>query len=116
MATTEETTVRLGRNHIIERPRLTRLLDETSARVIMLVAPAGYGKTTLARQWLATRPHAWYQASAASSDLAALALAVSEALDSFAQGARQLLFERIGATPDVDQDLDVLAEIQTEAL
>ena len=43
----------VGRRHIIERPRLTRLLDETSARVIMLVAPAGYGKTTLARQWLA---------------------------------------------------------------
>jgi ATP/maltotriose-dependent transcriptional regulator MalT len=42
--------------HIIERPRLTRLLDETTARVIMLVAPAGYGKTTLARQWLAARP------------------------------------------------------------
>ncbi|HLM36798.1 MAG TPA: LuxR C-terminal-related transcriptional regulator [Gaiellaceae bacterium] len=105
-----------GRRHIIERPRLTRLLDETSARVIMLVAPAGYGKTTLARQWLATRPHAWYQASAVSSDVAALALAVSEALDSFAPEARQLLFERIGATPDVDQELPVLAEIQTEAL
>ncbi len=82
----------------------------------MLVAPAGYGKTTLARQWLATRPHAWYQASSVSSDVAALALAVSEALDPFAPGARQLLFERIGATPDVDQALPVLAEIQTEAL
>lgn len=105
-----------GRRHIIERPRLTRLLDETSARVIMLVAPAGYGKTTLARQWLETRPHAWYQASAASSDVALLALAVSEALDPFAPGARQVLFERIGATPDVDREVPVLAEIQTEAL
>ncbi|HEY8765791.1 MAG TPA: LuxR C-terminal-related transcriptional regulator [Dehalococcoidia bacterium] len=105
-----------GRRHIIERPRLTRLLDETSARVIMLVAPAGYGKTTLARQWLATRPHAWYQASTASSDVAALALAVSEALEPFAPGAQQLLFERIGATRDVDEELSVLAEIQTDAL
>jgi LuxR family transcriptional regulator, maltose regulon positive regulatory protein len=67
-----------GRRHIIERPRLTRLLDETSARVIMLVAPAGYGKTTLARQWLATRPHAWYQANRASSDVAALAVGLIE--------------------------------------
>src|SRR6266566_6828622 len=66
-----------GRRHIIERPRLTRLLDETSARVIMLVAPAGYGKTTLARQWLATRPHAWYQANPGSSDVAALALSLA---------------------------------------
>ena len=43
----------VGRDHIIKRPRLTRLLDETEARVILLVAPAGYGKTTLAREWLA---------------------------------------------------------------
>ena len=54
-----ELEIPVGRRHIIERPRLTRLLVETSAQVIMLVAPAGYGKTTLARQWLATRPHAW---------------------------------------------------------
>ena len=42
-----------NRRKIIERPRLTRLLDESPARIKMLVAPAGYGKTTLARQWLA---------------------------------------------------------------
>ncbi|MDF2751497.1 MAG: hypothetical protein K0T00_2673, partial [Gaiellaceae bacterium] len=42
----------VSRRRIIERPRLTRLLDESPARIKMLVAPAGYGKTTLARQWL----------------------------------------------------------------
>ena len=68
-----------GRRHIIERPRLTRLLDETSAKVIMLVAPAGYGKTTLARQWLANKPHAWYQGGASSGDVAALALGITGA-------------------------------------
>ena len=50
-STASEPTAR--RQRIIERPRLTRLLDESPARVKMLVAPAGYGKTTLARQWLA---------------------------------------------------------------
>ena len=28
--------------HIVERPRLTQLLDQASARVILLAAPAGY--------------------------------------------------------------------------
>jgi SpoVK/Ycf46/Vps4 family AAA+-type ATPase len=35
---------------IIERPRLFKVLEDTEARTILLVAPAGYGKTTLARQ------------------------------------------------------------------
>ena len=82
----------------------------------MLVAPAGYGKTTLARQWLADRPHVWCEANPGSADVAALALAVSEALDPLAPGARQLLLERIGATSDIEQEVSVLAEIQTEVL
>ena len=51
-----------GDQHIIERPRLTRMLDESKAKVILLLAPAGYGKTTLARQWLKDKPHVWYRA------------------------------------------------------
>ena len=62
-----------GRRYIIKRPRLTRLLDGSKARVRMLIAPAGYGKTTLAREWFEKRPHAWYQGTAASADVAALA-------------------------------------------
>jgi len=72
MVELKEQQASLASRHIIERPRLTRLLDETTARVILLVAPAGYGKTTLARQWLARRPNIWYTARPASADLAAL--------------------------------------------
>src|SRR5215210_5863426 len=64
MTATREQATRRSHGHIIERPRLTKLLDETTARVITLVAPAGYGKTTLARQWLANRPHAWHSVPA----------------------------------------------------
>jgi len=74
-----ELAISAGRRHIIKRPRLTRLLDETSARVILLVAPAGYGKTTLAREWLATRAAIWYRATQASEDVAALAGALADA-------------------------------------
>ena len=50
-----ETAVEAARRYIIKRPRLTRLLDNANARALMLVAPAGFGKTTLAREWVAER-------------------------------------------------------------
>jgi len=78
-------TSRAGRR-IIERPRLTRLLTDSESRVMLLVAPAGYGKTTLARQWLHDQRHAWYQASPASSDVAALALGLAAAAAEFPLG------------------------------
>ena len=52
-STRQPTPVRHERR-IIERPRLIKMLDECEARVILLLAPAGYGKTTLARQWAKT--------------------------------------------------------------
>jgi LuxR family transcriptional regulator, maltose regulon positive regulatory protein len=79
MARTKEQAAATARRHIIERPRLTRMLDGSTARVIMLVAPAGYGKTTLARQWLACRPHAWYAADATSGDVGAFGLGLASA-------------------------------------
>src|SRR3989440_4901532 len=82
------TTVAAAQRHIIERPRLTKLLDESTARVILLVAPAGYGKTTLARQWMAAKPTpAWYSCRQESSDIAALALGLAQAAKDFRPAA-----------------------------
>jgi len=69
-----------GPSHIIKRPRLTKILDETEARIILLCAPAGYGKTTLAREWVATRrePVFWYSGGPAMADVAALAVDLAE--------------------------------------
>jgi LuxR family maltose regulon positive regulatory protein len=40
---------------LVERPRLAERLDtKTGARVTLISAPAGYGKTTAALQWMAT--------------------------------------------------------------
>jgi LuxR family transcriptional regulator, maltose regulon positive regulatory protein len=44
---------------------------------MLLVAPAGYGKTTLARQWLEGKPHVWFHVAPDSTDVAALALGLA---------------------------------------
>src|SRR6266496_6111233 len=68
---------------VIKRPRLTRLLDAASSHVLALIAPAGYGKTTLAREWIGTekRRGVWYRASDASSDLAALISGIARTIE-----------------------------------
>jgi ATP/maltotriose-dependent transcriptional regulator MalT len=74
-------------DHIIERPRLIAQLAESGgARVSVLAAPAGYGKTTLARQWSQrqTGPVAWYRTTRASGDVALLAVQLDDLLASLA--------------------------------
>jgi len=112
--TTESTR---ARRHIIKRPRLTRLLDETSARIILLVAPAGYGKTTLAREWCErVQGLAWYQCTAASTDVAAFAVGLADILGPFAPtaGTRMRDWMRLRATPDLRPA--TLADILTDEL
>jgi LuxR family transcriptional regulator, maltose regulon positive regulatory protein len=59
---------------IIERPRLIKLLDESEAQIILLLAPAGYGKTTLARQWAKTLNGAiWVSLTPAHRDVVTFA-------------------------------------------
>lgn len=116
MADETHVAVTAGRSHIIERPRLTRLLDESTSRVILLVAPAGYGKTTLARQWLANRPHAWYRGTPASADVAALATGLCEAASAIVPGAGSKVHERLRVVADPDRDTRVLADLVANEL
>lgn len=113
MKESKTTAVPLGRHHIIKRPRLTRLLDETTARVIMLVAPAGYGKTTLARQWLADgdRRYLWCRASAASADVAALAGQLSRILSAIAPDVGFRVTEHLRAVEKAGLDERALTEL-----
>jgi len=106
-------TVAAAQRHIIERPRLTKLLDESTARVILLVAPAGYGKTTLARQWMATKADAaWYSARPESADVAVLALGLARAAKGVAADAenRVRTFLAAYAGADVSGSLRNLLE------
>jgi LuxR family maltose regulon positive regulatory protein len=103
------------RRRIIERPRLTRLLDENPARIKLLVAPAGYGKTTLAQQWLADprRRDVWYRAGAAAADIAALAAGIAAAAAEIVPGAGKRMRERLRAAGHAE-DVEALAELLVE--
>ena len=77
-----------GAAGIVPRPRLVRrLIDAGNVPVAMLLAPAGYGKTTLLTEWEAgdPRPFAWVSLDDSDNDpdtlLAAIALAL-EAVES----------------------------------
>lgn len=71
------------RHNAIPRQRLLHLLDQPApARLTLIHAPAGYGKTTLARQWLdqLPNPRAWLSLDAQDNDPARFWRYVSGAL------------------------------------
>jgi ATP/maltotriose-dependent transcriptional regulator MalT len=105
-----------GRTHIIKRPRLTSLLDESKARIILLVAPAGYGKTTLAREWLSTRPHAWYQGNQAIVDVAALVAGMAKTASNIVPAATDRIGKRLSASSSSNQEIEQLADLLAEDL
>ncbi len=82
----------------------------------MLVAPAGYGKTTLARQWLAGRSYAWYQGDASSSDVAALALGLTGAAGKLLPDVGRRLREWLPTSREPEQEVDVIERFLTEDL
>jgi LuxR family maltose regulon positive regulatory protein len=107
------TTTTHGRapSFIIKRPRLTKLLDESEARIILLVAPAGYGKTTLAREWAdrSSDGAAWYTTSSASADVATLAIGIATAVDSALADQSFSLTRRVSSLVTIHQKPDALA-------
>ena len=117
-STRDRQTGRLKRRRVIERPRLFALLDESPNRIRTLVAPAGYGKTTLAEQWVARdgRRGAWFKARSASTDVAALALGMARAASDLVPGCDERLRAHLRAVPNPGERVDVLAEILGEEL
>jgi LuxR family maltose regulon positive regulatory protein len=112
------TAVGAGRRRIIKRPRLTRMLDESGARIVLLVAPAGYGKTTLAQEWLGedVRRAAWYRGGPASADVAALAVGLAQATSEIVPGAGDRMRERLRATDRPEEEARLLGEMLAEDL
>ncbi len=101
----------------IRRPRLTRILDATSAQTILLLAPAGYGKTTLAAEWLQANELAvWYRATPASADVAAFSVGVAEVVQPIVPGAGERLHQRVRIGDAPEHAARALAELLAEDL
>ena len=72
------------RADLVRRPRLIgRLREARSAALVLLTAPAGYGKTTLLAEWAAEddRPFVWVRPIDADNDPALFVASIIEALD-----------------------------------
>jgi DNA-binding CsgD family transcriptional regulator len=106
----------LFRQHT-RRPRLTALLDEATAQAILLIGPAGYGKTTLAQEWLQNRDDvAWYQATPASADLAALSTGLANAVSHLVPDAGERVRQRLRVGDETERLARPLAELLAEDL
>ena len=106
------------RRRIVARPRLTSALDASTARVRLLIASAGYGKTTLAEQWISApgRRAAWYRIREASADVAVVAVDLASVAATIVPGCDRRLRERLGASPRPSDEAAMLADMLAEDL
>ena len=106
----------LHRRHV-RRPRLTRRLDQSRSRLILFVAPAGYGKTSLECEWLESDPEAcWLRCTSALADVAAFSVALAEAVGHIAPSAADRLRQRLTVPDSPEAAVRPLAEMLAEEL
>jgi LuxR family transcriptional regulator, maltose regulon positive regulatory protein len=99
------------------RPRLTRLLDASKAQALLLTAPAGYGKTTLAAEWVQGRDDVvWYRATSGSADVAAFSAGISEIMEALVPNVGDRLRQRLRVADTPERAARPLAEILSEDL
>ena len=104
--------------NLIERPRLLEQLDGTQARVIALIAPAGFGKTTLARQWISRREigDAWYSVGSEGFDVAAVAARIAAVVSTVVSGAGERMLTRLSVSTDPEAEAVLLAELLSKEI
>ncbi len=104
---------RIRKRRIIERPRLIRALDRSEARVSMLIAGSGYGKTTLLEQWAPgdERVVGWFRARRSAADVSVVARALVSAAEVVVPGAGSRLLQRLAVTDDPEREATLLAEM-----
>src|SRR5437899_3266185 len=94
-----------------------KLLDESEARVILLLAPAGYGKTTLARQWAKTLSRSiWITFTPAHRDVAVVAESFANGIDSLSGDASSFVREYLAAQSNPQRAHRRIADVLTRRL
>ena len=116
MEALRETYPPLFRRHA-RRPRLTRMLDASTAQTILVTAPAGYGKTTLATEWVQGRDDVvWYRATSGSADVAAFSAGLADVMAPLVPGVGDRLKQRLRVADTPERAARPLAEILSEDL
>ena len=91
---------------VVARPRLSAVQKAAErSRVVLVSAPAGYGKSTLVAQWSALDPRAtgWVQLGPGDNDSVVLLAHVVAALERTGPVCDELLEELSGRTPRIDE-------------
>src|SRR5512143_1209776 len=103
------------RAHLVPRPRLQQRLAEALSRersLIVISAPAGFGKTTLLSEWLQhlSLPGAWLSLDAADNDVARFLAYLSAALHKIHPEAAQLMATalHVASLPETESLLTAL--------
>lgn len=87
------------RRAALDRPRLRRLLDQDDTPLVLVAAPAGYGKTTAVRAWCATLDVglAWVTLDVGDDDPIRLWRYVATAVDRIRPGLGRTALQRLDA-------------------
>ncbi len=85
------------RPEVINRPRIARSLAAGPGSLALVVAPAGYGKTTAVRAWCAEHgaPLAWVTLDPADNDPVRLWAYVATAVDGVREGLGRTALQRL---------------------
>ena len=77
---------------VLPRPRLMARIDDGRSPLTLIVAPAGFGKTTVAAEWASQEPHAaWLTADAADASLPRFWAHLREAIGDVTPGFGELV-------------------------
>jgi DNA-binding SARP family transcriptional activator len=102
---------------VVPRPLLESRLDESfGKRLTLVVADAGYGKSTLVRRWAHELVAAWYTASGRDLELSTFASGLAHALSPHAAVAADELFATLGGSGDELGRAEMLAAQLCDAL